>query len=452
MNHDYQEYDNSPDYWLKRTLKDHRPEVPNNAWDRLEPFLPQKKRRRLWPFWMIGFAAVVLCLLTAIPVMIRSSTSTIPDRVHANGNPILQKSGIEQEKPIVAPPVIVPASQVPSDMKTNSDQSIRAAQTQPPSIPVSMNSQNGAWAHPEKNDEKPVPPPTVDIALLTPSPPSLLTTEFSSLNIIPQLPAIPLVNSIDVLPRKAPRSKYFINLEAAPILVLQKMKHHLTTGDGAGKTYAHAGTGWQSGVFVGISPFRNWKIAVGLQYERQGFEVMHSNTFRIKDGVCLNPNATGLKEYEFNYQIASGAQTSNYTLRLQQQHLDATMADDEPFNVDMRTKHFTQTWRIPFVVERQFKAGKWTGFIRGGATIDVGSKTSIQVAHYNEVCEALCFQTGIEPLVASSAKSAISVGWLTGAGLERPILPHLALRVQPFIQGNSSSYNLGLGLHLLITH
>lgn len=73
------------------------------------------------------------------------------------------------------------------------------------------------------------------------------------------------------------------------------------------------------------------------------------------DGLCLNPQDPGLKEYEFNYALISGInQVSDITLRLHQQDINSTMLQDESFVLDMKTLHQNSIWRIPLLIERQF--------------------------------------------------------------------------------------------------
>jgi hypothetical protein len=204
---------------------------------------------------------------------------------------------------------------------------------------------------------------------------------------------------------------------------------------------------------LAFEPRKNWRVALGLQHFRQSHAAQHSATLRLMNGVCLNPNDPGLKEYEFNYALVSGGgDQSDITLRLQQQHIGSTMPMDESFVLDMKTVHRSAAWRVPLSVERRFGPGRWSGFLRGGAAVEFAEKSNMEVTHFTEACADLCFQSGHVPTIQVSTNPRISVGWLAGAGIERRFSSWAAFRVEPFLIGKKHGLQGGLSVGLLFSN
>jgi hypothetical protein len=255
-----------------------------------------------------------------------------------------------------------------------------------------------------------------------------------------------------ILPKKSQNPRFWFGIEAAPSLFMQKNMGGMPVGLVFPETHPHPGNGWQAGVSLAFEPLKNWRVALGIQHFRQTHQAQHAATLRLMDGVCLNPHDPGLKEYQFQYAVVSGGEESNLTLRLQQQDIGSTMPDDEPFTLEMKTIHRSAAWRVPLSIERRFGAGKWQGFVRGGAVVDFSEKSTVEVTHFTKVCQDLCFQNGHLPSVQASARAGASVGWLAGVGIERRLSRRAGLRFEPFVVGKKGSMQCGLNLGLLFSN
>ena len=262
----------------------------------------------------------------------------------------------------------------------------------------------------------------------------------------------PQPDAAPLLTQKAISPRCWFGIEAAPALSMWRHTGKLPGGIAYHENHLRPGLGWQAGVSFAVEPRSNWRVAIGLQYFMQVQEVAHSVTLRLMDGVCLNPNDPGLKEYQFSYAVVSGGVQSDLTLRLQQQDIGSTMPDDEPFTLDLKTVHQTAGWRLPLSVERQFVAGHWRGFVRGGTALGFSRKNAIEVAHFSEACQDLCFQKGHHPAIEAAATKRGSLGWLAGVGIERRFTPLTALRLEPYMFGQKGSIQYGLNLGLLFSN
>jgi hypothetical protein len=90
--------------------------------------------------------------------------------------------------------------------------------------------------------------------------------------------------------------------------------------------------------------------------------------------------------------------------------------------------------------------------VRGGAVVDFSEKTSLEVIHYTESCQDLCFSTGLTPNVEVQPRGGAAVGWLVGAGIEREFSRRARLRFEPFLIGKKHSWQGGLSVGLLFSN
>ncbi|MBL7807903.1 MAG: hypothetical protein JNN28_08825 [Saprospiraceae bacterium] len=458
MKNDPQNPTDAPENWLRQTLDGYRPEAPADAWQRLAPNLPNRNRRRPIVFWLSG-AAVGIAIVAVFFWFLISTAQTIEPSVGVeNGQPAVQviSAALPNNLPVV------------ESSKIWRDKSFKKL-TNPPSevfnrpgnvvgepvfVTTPLNKENkGTFDFIKKTNtnaalspEKAAPKPAEKSLVILPG--KALVPLLSTRHTLPKFQSPASHN----LPKKAKAQRYWLGVEAAPSLFIQK-NMSLMPGDLIfPETHTHPGMGWQAGVSLAFEPLKTWRIALGIQHLRQMREAQHAATLRLMDGVCLNPHDLGLKEYQFNYAVASGGEQNELTLRLQQQDIGSMMADDEPFTLEMKTTHRSMAWRVPLSIERRFGAGKWHGFMRGGAVVDFSEKIQTKVTHFTEVCQDLCFQSGHLPSVQSSEKADTSVGWLLGAGIERQISRRFALRFEPFMIGQKGSRQYGLNFGLMFSN
>ncbi|MCC7245335.1 MAG: hypothetical protein IT269_06625 [Saprospiraceae bacterium] len=456
--------------WLRQTLGNgYQPDAPDDAWQRLEPNLPGKKERRPLVFWWFFAASGLTFALAMFGLLKTTKTQPFYHVLPQNSQPVAQvadgrdilsaqrntrnKIPVNQPQssdqvPLskkVAPEIVTVASQIfrksytPTTLTFHENQ--LTPQTNTPALEIKDKS--GFFESREK-------PTTGQIKTALDILPSRAFTP-----LVADKESQPLFQFSTTLPRAitARSQRFWFGIEAAPTIFFSNntfMARHETAYF---EVQTHAAYGWQAGVSMAFEPVKNWRIVLGLQYFRQSHMAQHSATLRLMDGICLNPQDPGLKEYEFNYALISGGGgKSDLTLRLQQQHTGSMMPMDEPFTLDMETVHHSAAWRMPLSLERRFVAGAWKGFVRGGATVDFLKKSKISVTHFSEVCQDLCFQEGRDPVIQVSTASTISMGWLAGAGIERSINRRAALRFEPFLVGKKYGLQTGLSIGLLFSN
>jgi len=469
--------------WLRQTLGNHRPDAPADAWQRLAPHLPQRKRRRPFAFWLSGAAVGAAAVVALFWFLKNAETPTAPPVSVEKTPPIAQaapavlpenfgKNEAATAPGNSAPPTIAPFSKTNFSGKNSPTAEASFSKYNPTTATSAANFS-------EKNSVKiaPILPETLPATATgkpdfsektTAAAPAFLGNPAppQAENPLEKLPGkipAPLVlaekplpgfqfTAAPIFPKKAKASRFWFGIEAAPAVFLKKLAAENTAGLVFPSTPLHPGRGWQAGVSLAFEPRKNWRVATGIQHFGQTHEAAHSATLRLADGVLLNPHDTGLKEYQFQYAIVSGGERSDLTLRLQQQDIGSTMPADEPFTLDMKTVHRSTAWRVPLTVERRFGTGKWRGLVRGGAVVDFSEKTKIEVTHYTEACQDLCFQSGHVPAIQATVPARTSVGWLAGAGIERRVFGRAALRFEPFAVGQKGSMQCGLSLGLLFSN
>ena len=480
MKSDQQQRNDPTENWLRQTLGSHRPEAPADAWQRLAPHLPQRKRRRPVVFWLSG-AAVGAAAAVALFWFLKSVAPSVePPAAVKNGSPVAQSA------PAVLPKnlTVGEASKIWTDkspgvfvhpnFEKKTDEKLRGFSRSKnlENPPAERFARPGNWvdasvfeaAHLEKEtagafgfSEKTTAEATPFSEKNAPPNPKNLLEKLPGKTLAPLLLAgkpLPEFQSAaaPILPKKSQNPRFWFGIEAAPSLFMQKNMGGMPVGLVFPETHPHPGNGWQAGVSLAFEPLKNWRVALGIQHFRQTHQAQHAATLRLMDGVCLNPHDPGLKEYQFQYAVVSGGEESNLTLRLQQQDIGSTMPADEPFTLEMKTIHRSAAWRVPLSIERRFGAGKWQGFVRGGAVVDFSEKSTVEVTHFTEVCQDLCFQNGHLPSVQVSARAGASVGWLAGVGIERRLSRRAGLRFEPFVVGTKGSMQCGLNLGLLFSN
>ncbi|MBK9271638.1 MAG: hypothetical protein IPM48_08560 [Saprospiraceae bacterium] len=455
----------STEKWLDQIIGDYCPEAPANAWQRLEQHLPQRKRRRPLAFWLSTGVVVVAAAISIGWFLKNSEALATPTGSVEKGQLIVQasagelsenlkkkKAAILIEKPEVATSAQFSKNHFSSKYSLEGGPVLAKYWTHETPVKSTFlkNEEHEARGFLEKTIaathsflEKTAP--TKDLYLLEKLSDNTFPTVLLSENPRSELQfPTPLIKPIKY---KVPR--YRFGFEAAPVFIAQKNKGKRSGNLIFPEAHPRPGHGFQAGVSLFVEPLKKWRVGIIIQHLRQTHEAAHSATLRLMDGVCLNPHDPGLKEYQFHYTVVSGDKQSDLTLRLQQEEIGSTMPVDEPFTLDMKTAYHSASWRVPFTVERKFGAGKWHGFVRGGAVVDFSEKTKIKVTHFTEACQDLCFHSGHLPTISSSSPSKTELGWLAGVGFEREVSRGTALRVEPFVVGRKGLMQCGLSVGLL---
>lgn len=431
--------------WLHQTVGNFQPEAPDNTWERLIPHLPKRKKRRFILFWWIpsGIAAALF-----VTVFLRtgednfnsgSQPAQSPTTTNANN------SDVQHQKTVAGITAgITPASTgMLPEQQHNRDTNKSIAETGHSRSSKQLTPTENVVVIPKSGVEYPILSHVQQSSGI-----NLLEKPFLIIPFSTQPKAGVVKSVLNIQPNRIHQKRIRIGFDAAPAVILQKIGSENVSGLVFPEIPAHPGTGWQAGVSFGFQLRKNWWLSTGIQHFQQTHQARHQATLRLMDGILLNPNDPGLKEYEFQYAVISSGRPSELTLRLQQQVAGATMPADEPFTLDMKTTRHSTSWRIPLTVERQFGAKKWRVFLRGGAMIDFKGRNSVKVTHFTEICQDLCFATGHIPRVQASAAGRNTIGWIAGAGIERQVSPRTVFRIEPFFVGQKhnlqSSLNLGI--------
>lgn len=437
--------------WLRQQLRGYSPEAPANAWERLVPHLPQPKRRRPLVFWVVGTIVGFLFLTgpkhtraplphPAAPLKEASPKPVQHLLADATGKKLSSTKNLRKSAEASAQSAgkiknTVPQIDIPNLSATN-DPTSKHPHLPNPSIEALGHPTDGLAV---LNQANPQPHKSPLERLPIKGSPLLFVLKESQPQPIAAL----------ILARKTKFPRVWFGIEAAPMLSMWQHTDQIPYGTAYHEHHLRLGLGWQAGLSLAVEPLKNWRVFTGLQHYMQVQEAAHSVTLRLMDGICLNPNDPGLKEYQFSYAVVSGGVQSDLTLRLQQQDIGTTMPDDEPFTLDLKTVHRSAGWRLPVSVERQFGGGSWRGFVRGGTALDFSRKNAVEVSHFSEACQDLCFQNGHHPAIEVGTTKRVALGWLAGAGIERRFASRAALRLEPFVFGQKGSIQYGLNIGLL---
>lgn len=457
MKNDQKRSGDPVEHWLRQSLGEFQPDVPDGAWERLVPNLPVKKERRrpvLW--WMVAAIGAAFFYLLYCVTYIKSNQE--PSKI-ASSEPWPLMEPIE--------PGAIRIS--PADLTTTTSVNKPAAQTtarpRKSSDKVISGKKQDTFCHfsPENTDDLLVPGERdfVPAQLVA----STLNAQLSE-KTFETLPAgilTPVVGQAparlvwehknsNLITPKAKKLPVWIGFDVAPSLLFSERSPAAQTGLSFTGTSVSPAHGWQMGASFAVEPLKNWRASIGIQFYRQQYEAQHTAILRLMDGVCLNPGYSGLKEYEFQYALISGGESTDLSLRLNQQDIGSMMPNDEPFSLHMKTVHRSRAWRIPLNVERYFGAGHWRGLIKGGLVAELEGRKRVEVVHYSEACQDLCFQNGFVPQGQATTKAPASLGWLAGAGVEYRFGGHAALRVEPFLTGRNRILQGGVSAGLLFSY
>lgn len=449
MKEDQQPYHDSVENWLHQTLGDpFQAAAPANAWERLEPFLPTPKKRRLplvlWFFAltaMVGFATFGLWKTQQNQPIRPIATLIYQDNAQNNSafsdaktQPIAPSHFEEKQPPTAQTPYEAMAAVYNKNSESGSLLALEG-----PAIPA----QNQF-----KSDVAPILPPNhAGLLPLAPLPTAIAPIP----NHLPKrFWAFPVT---EVVEKSKRANTFWFGIDAGPTHFFQKNNATTLPNLAFSEQLIGPVRGWQSAVTVAIEPRQHWKIGLGIQFAQQTYSAQHTATLRLLDGICLNPDDPGIKEYEFRYALVNkSGEQSHLSLRMQEQDPGTAMPVDEPFALDMHMTHHTSMWRVPISLERQFGSGKWRAFVRCGTAIEFAEKTKLEVVHFSEVCQDLCFKNNHAPTIQTSPTSSmLKADLLLSFGMERQINHRAAVRVEPIFIPKNSGLDAGLNIGILFS-
>ncbi|MBK8556944.1 MAG: hypothetical protein IPL65_14765 [Lewinellaceae bacterium] len=209
-------------------------------------------------------------------------------------------------------------------------------------------------------------------------------------------------------------------------------------------------TGWQAGISLNFHPNAHWQWSVGLLRRQLQEFSSHRASLRLLDGVCLNPNSSGPKEYQFDYSLLSGADQTRVSIRIAQVDSANLMPLDETFTLDMHTRYQNSSWVLPLSLQRNFGQARLRGFVRCGVDICIPGQSNVQVEHFSEACEHLCFNKGVVPRLNISKQDKTEYLWSTGVGVSYQIRPGMLTIAKTQVFGRKSTLGTSIDVGLQI--
>lgn len=439
---------------LHASLHNYAPEAPERLWSGIEVRLQRRRRRMAFWWWLAGAG---LALLSA-----EATFRFYREKQAASGSPATTNGRVERNLPGACPQHCFSSSvdisgrkAAPDDRPFGQDAGKRSNTEGESFLPgktavgtVDPALEQGAVQHifnekthlqagvlPEKN---------------TPAMPEVLPERLMRVlehRIAPSLPGLfPTTRTF--------RERHWqIGLTAGQVWLWQPaapaVAHH--AGHPAfPEINDNLARGWQAGISVAYNLAPHWRVRSGFN-QRQTTQVSsHHATLRLMDGLCLNPNDYGPKEYEFEYALLTGSGSANMTVRIAQEDSLVTMPDDEPFTLTMHTTRRSTDWVLPFSLQYTFGRGRWQGSVQAGGLLTLPGKTSVRVDHFTEQCADLCFSNGRTPSLTIQERGKVSFSGLLGMGIEYRLAPHWILSAEPVFFGKNGqtgcSINAGLNL------
>lgn len=423
---------------LRAVLQDYAPEADEQLWAGIADRLPKPRRRRPVFFWMLTglAAATMLSGLLALRAgknfrgaeqvtMTAASLPAAPEQPVRTIEPAPTPARSVQVAPKQKDLVLVGnrASGLPSER----------IQDEMPALEAQLVA-NESFFRPIPTENIPVEAP----ARLPVSPSNDPGIQWE------QAP----VFTTPVKPRRS--EVWELGVQSAPFWIGHP---NVQTGNGQ-KVFAESpkgpGYGWEKGFTLTYALSPHWRLAFGGSHRSWTQYSSHEATLRLMDGICLNPNDLGPKEYEFKYALQSGENQSNVTVRIAQVDTAVSMPSDEPFVLSMHSALRGSDWVLPFAVQRTFKWSTWQGYVQAGAQWTFPGRTEMQVQHFSEECVDLCFASGRIPLLTLSAHRKPTMVWQLGMGLKYQMTSRWGLSISPTMFGKKGMIGLALntGLNL----
>ncbi len=446
---------------LHAGLEHYAPEAPDRLWAGIEAELPKRRRRRpvLW-WWLFGVGAALVFVGLAYHFA-TEHTIAVPELRRVEPEPAVKQNialQSAQERPTKGTSTLGVISQAATHIGMTEPEAVNQPAVHfkifnrgkdvfrinapiPDILPEKLSIENTGTTQ-----NLMIVEPAVALSPVKP----LFSTLASVLkNDLPKIQPFHF-------PVKPKRERHWeIGIASSPVWLWQAATptdpHH-----GGHIAFAEhqqgAATGWQRGLTIGYGFLPHWRVTTGLLRRNTTQVSSHTATLRLMDGICLNPNDYGPKEYEFQYGLYSGAGESDLTVHIAQVDTAKTMPDDEPFVLAMRTTRRSADWVLPLTVQRAIGSGRWQGFVQAGIQMKLPGNASAQVDHFTEACIDLCFASGRMPALTVAERGKASVSWLLGAGLEYRLSPGWGLSLTPTFFGRKGqtgiSLNAGLSFKL----
>jgi hypothetical protein len=425
------------------------------VWGRIEEQLDKRQRRpAAWFWWM---AAGILLGLTGWWLMPPSGEKKkdpgVPQAMPKTERfaPLHEETGAERitkkpdspfllNKAVETAPYLIARQRLPESLPADgpmaSHSFILPAESTIKNVlnagPASETASGISLASPVSRRQEMSPPPGLDQALLYPL--SSIPAPVSSLAL--KTPEGPVI-----LPPAAPAGtaitrRLDLGVAVGPTFVMQSVGGKSNAGQNlVFSEKIHTVHESRLGLNLGLSLSPRWRMEAGLSRQKMVQHTSHSANLRLMDGVCLNPDDPGIKNYEFHYSLLSGANRSEVTVLISQVDPHVSMPADEPFTLQMQTTRKSVEWLLPVSVQRIFGRGRWQASLRGGVALGWSGKSSLEVHHFTEQCVDLCFKTGHKPQVTANAVKSMSARYLTGAGIQFHLTPRIRLAVEPVLDG-----------------
>jgi hypothetical protein len=241
----------------------------------------------------------------------------------------------------------------------------------------------------------------------------------------------------DITPLKTP-SRFYAGWTIAPVWIWQGSQSSVRSA-GYLPAFTEQGgrvaKGLETGVVIGYRLSPNWSFETGLQRRVVRQELFHSATLKLMDGICLNPNDPGIKNYEFQYALQSRAGDTEVKVNISQADSTSHMAADQPFTLNMKTTRENVDWIIPLAIRRSFGSGRLKGFLRAGLSLEIPGSTRIQVEHYSEACIDLCFASGHIPSITATRPAILFLQYQISSGFTWYCTKRLGLVIEPTLFG-----------------
>jgi hypothetical protein len=110
----------------------------------------------------------------------------------------------------------------------------------------------------------------------------------------------------------------------------------------------------------------NWGIETGLGYRDVSRSATHAPRFRFRDGNPHQGGGPGMRSFDFRYDLDNYGGSTEVTLRMEQVDPTATIPDNEPLNLRIRTTERTQLLRLPLLLRYKLGDGPLQGVLKGG--------------------------------------------------------------------------------------
>lgn len=434
---------------LREALGDYAPPAPERVWKRVEARL-HKRRRPLIGWWLAGMGLAVLLGGLAMRKMQGDKPTVAAPQAAA---PVVGSSVNAFENTVANAALLpggdVPVRQMPTDdalpMRKHSVLQKQATQTSPEQVfqlitPINAVVADSGQVMADSFD-------TSDVIVLSPLP----TLPPPQLAIAQRIESL---SSLTVeIPRRARSNQWSVGLHIAPVWQWQKLAGMNQTGHiPVAEHTQNPATGLQSGISIAYQLNPRWRVESGLWQQTTTHIYSDIATLRLMDGINLNPNDPGAKQYEFRYALPSnGGIPTEVVLLMEEVDPTSHIPNDEPFVVTMQTRLRSTEWLVPLSMQRLLGYGRWKSTLRGGAMLGFSGRANAQVKQFSKAHTGLYFPDGHIPVVTIVDYNKMALHYLFGAGIEYRLAPRWRLSFEQLLTGRrgqtSISASAGLFYH-----